>query len=179
MGKYTREAVAAILGNEELTPKQKEDKLFALYGQALSEGYISVTEAQTATQNAVKAAQEEWEKNKPKVNVLETPEYKELQGQFDGYKTKQTARTSAEYADVKPKFFDRVYDLIDRADGAKPVTEQLADLRKDYEEYFTAKAADPTPNKPQFGAKPEGTMPKGEEGAVAAFQNAWGFPTKK
>jgi hypothetical protein len=58
------------------------------------------------------------------------------------------------------------------------VTEQLADLRKDYEEYFTAKA-DPAP-KPQFGAKPEGSMPKGEEGAVAAFQNAWGFvPAKK
>lgn len=177
MGKYTREAVAAILGNEELTPKQKEDKLFALYGQALSEGYISVTEAQTATQNAVKAAQEEWEKNKPKVNVLETPEYKELQGQFDGYKTRQEARNSADYAGIKPKFFDRVYDLLDHSDGAKPVTEQLADLKKDYEEYFNP--ADPAPKMPQFGAKPEGAMPKGEEGAVAAFTSAWGFPTGK
>lgn len=177
MGKYSREAVAAILGNEELTPKQKEDKLFALYGQALSEGYISVTEAQTATQNAVKAAQEEWEKNKPKVNVLETPEYKELQGQFDGYKTRQEARNSADYAGIKPKFFDRVYDLLDHSDGAKPVTEQLADLKKDYEEYFNP--ADPTPKMPQFGAKPEGAMPKGEEGAVAAFTSAWGFPTGK
>lgn len=176
MGKYTREAVAAILGNEELTPKQKEDKLFALYGQALSEGYISVTEAQTATQNAVKAAQEEWEKNKPKVNVLETPEYKELQGQFDGYKTRQEARNSADYAGIKPKFFDRVYDLLDHSDGAKPVTEQLADLKKDYEEYFNP--ADPAPKMPQFGAKPEGAMPKGEEGAVAAFTSAWGFPKK-
>ena len=177
MGKYTREAVAAILGNEELTPKQKEDKLFALYGQALSEGYISVTEAQTATQNAVKAAQEEWEKNKPKVNVLETPEYKELQGQFDGYKTRQEARNSADYAGIKPKFFDRVYDLLDHSDGAKPVTEQLAELKKDYEEYFNP--ADPAPKMPQFGAKPEGAMPKGEEGAVAAFTSAWGFPTGK
>lgn len=176
MGKYTREAVAAILGNEELTPKQKEDKLFALYGQALSEGYISVTEAQTATQNAVKAAQEEWEKNKPKVNVLETPEYKELQGQFDGYKTRHEARNSADYAGIKPKFFDRVYDLLDHSDGAKPVTEQLADLKKDYEEYFNP--ADPAPKMPQFGAKPEGAMPKGEEGAVAAFTTAWGFPKK-
>jgi hypothetical protein len=176
MGKYTREAVAAILGNEELTPKQKEDKLFALYGQALSEGYISVTEAQTATQNAVKAAQEEWEKNKPKVNVLETPEYKELQGQFDGYKTRQEARNSADYAGIKPKFFDRVYDLLDHSDGAKPVTEQLAELKKDYEEYFNP--ADPAPKMPQFGAKPEGAMPKGEEGAVAAFTSAWGFPKK-
>lgn len=180
MGKYTREAVAAILGNEELTPKQKEDKLFALYGQALSEGYISVTEAQTATQNAVKAAQEAWEKEKKPINVKEQQEYVDLLNEFNGYKTKQTARTSAEYAEVKPKFFDRVYDLIDRADGAKPVTEQLADLKKEYEEYFISeKAADHAPKFPQFGAKPEGAMPKGEEGAQAAFEKAWGFTPKK
>ena len=99
---------------------------------------------------------------------------------FEGYKTKQTARTSAEYAEVKPKFFDRVYDLVDRADGAKPVKDQLADLKKDYEEYFISpQAADPAPKFPQFGAKPEGAMPKGDEGAVAAFKDAWGFTPKK
>ena len=126
--------------------------------------------------------QKEWEKNQPKVNGLETPEYKELQGQFDGYKTRQEARNSADYAGIKPKFFDRVYDLLDHSDGAKPVTEQLADLRKGYEEYFTPAAqpaANPAPKLPQFGAKPEGGMPKGEEGAVAAFTNAWGFSPKK
>ena len=60
---------------------------------------------------------------------------------------------------------------------AKTVEEQLAEMRTNYEEYFTAQA-DPAPNKPQFGAKPEGTMPKGETGAVAEFQNAWGFNKK-
>lgn len=176
MAKYTREAVAAIIGNEELTPKQKEDKLFALYGQALSEGYVSVSEAQTATQTAVQAAKKEWEANQPKVNVLETPEYKELQGQFDGYKTRQEARNSSDYAGIKPKFFDRVYDLLDHSENAKPIAEQLAELKKDYEEYFSP--AEITP-KPSFGAKTEGAMPKGEEGAVAAFTNAWGFSPKK
>lgn len=176
MAKYTREAVAAIIGNEELTPKQKEDKLFALYGQALSEGYVSVSEAQTATQTAVQAAKKEWEANQPKVNVLETPEYKELQGQFDGYKTRQEARNSSDYAGIKPKFFDRVYDLLDHSENAKPIAEQLAELKKDYEEYFSP--AEITP-KPSFGAKTEGAMPKGKEGAVAAFQNAWGYSPKK
>lgn len=176
MAKYTREAVAAIIGNDELTPKQKEDKLFALYGQALSEGYVSVSEAQTATQTAIQAAKKEWEENQPKVNVLETPEYKELQGQFDGYKTRQEARNSSDYAGIKPKFFDRVYDLLDHSEKAKPIAEQLAELKKDYEEYFST--AEPTP-KPSFGAKTEGAMPKGEEGAVAAFTNAWGFSPKK
>ena len=110
------------------------------------------------------------------VNIKETQEYLDLQKEFDGYKTKQTARTSAEFSEVKPKFFDRVYDLLDHADGAKPVTEQLAALKKDYEEYFTPQ--NPAPSKPQFGAKPEGSMPTGEEGAVAAMAKAWGLPTK-
>ena len=133
--------------------------------------------AEAAQNAAIESARKEWEANTPKPNVLESEEYKKLLGEFDGYKAKQTARNSAEFAGIKPKFFDRVYELIDRADGAKPVTEQLADLKKDYEEYFNP--ADPTPNKPQFGAKPEGSMPKGEEGAVAAFTNAWGFSPKK
>ncbi len=181
MGKYTREAVAAILGNEELTPKQKEDKLFSLYGQALSEGYVSISEAQTATQNAVKTAQEAWEKeHKPQeINVKETEEYKALQADFDGFKTRQAARTSEDFKGVKPKFFDTVYDRIDRSEGAKPVPEQLSAMQKDFEEWFLPQAGNPAPKLPQFGAKPEGAMPKGEEGAVAAFGNAWGFTPKK
>lgn len=177
-GIFTRKALADILNNSDLTPEERADHIYSLYGRALDDGYVSKNAAQAAQEAAIKTAQEAWEKGQKPIDVKETPEYKELFGQFEGYKTKQTARTSAEFADVKPKFFDRVYDLIDRADGAKPVTEQLADLRKDYEEYFTAQA-DPAPNKPQFGAKPEGTMPKGEEGAVAAFSNAWGFTPKK
>lgn len=178
-GIFTRKELSKILGDENLTPEERADQIFSLYGRALDDGYITKGAAQAAQDAAIKTAQEAWQKDQKPVNAKELPEYIELQKQFDGYKTKQTARTSAEYADVKPKFFDRVYDLIDRADGAKPVTEQLADLRKDYEEYFTVKTADPAPFKPQFGAKPEGGMPKGEEGAVAAFKNAWGFGSTK
>jgi hypothetical protein len=179
-GIFTRKELTKILGDENLTPEERADQIFSLYGRALDDGYITKGAAEAAQKAAIATAQEAWQKEQKPVNAKELPEYIELQKQFDGYKTKQTARTSAEYAEVKPKFFDRVYDLIDRADGAKPVTEQLADMRKEYEEYFTtAKAAEPTPNKPQFGAKPEGTMPKGEEGAVAAFTNAWGFTPKK
>jgi hypothetical protein len=177
-GIFTRKELSKILSDENLTPEERADQIFSLYGRALDDGYITKGAAQAAQDAAIKTAQEAWQKDQKPVNAKELPEYIELQKQFDGYKTKQAARTSAEYADVKAKFFDRVYDLIDRADGAKPVTEQLADLRKDYEEYFTVKA-DPAPNKPQFGAKPEGGMPKGEEGAVAAFANAWGFTPKK
>ena len=176
-GIFTRKELTKILGDENLTPEERADQIFSLYGRALDDGYITKGAAEAAQKAALDTAKQAWEKEQKPVNVKEMPEYVDLLNQFNGYKTKQTARTSAEYAEVKPKFFDRVYDLISHEDGAKPVTEQLADLRKDYEEYFVAQQAETT-QKPVFGAKPEGTMPKGESGAVAEFQSAWGF-TKK
>ena len=178
-GIFTRKSVADILNNADLTPEERTDQIFGLYGRAVDDGYITKTAAQAAQAAAIDTAKAEWEKNIPKPNVLESDEYKALQGEYEGYKAKQTARNSDDFKDVKPKFFDRVYDLLDRADGAKPVAEQLAELKKGYEEYFVPAQPTPTPNKPLFGAKPEGSMPKGEEGAVAAFTNAWGFTPKK
>lgn len=176
-GIFTRKEISKILSDENLTPDERADQIFSLYGRALDDGYVTKGAADAAQKAALETAKEAWQKEQKPVNVKETQEYIDLQNQFEGFKTKQTARTSAEYAEVKPKFFDRVYDLIDRADGAKPVQDQLADLKKEYEEYFNTQAADPAP-KPQFGAKPVGSMPKGEEGAVAAFKNAWGFNPK-
>lgn len=175
-GIFTRPEIAKILNNADLTPDERVDQVFSLYGRSLDDGYVTKKAAEAAQKSALDTAKAEWEKNIPKVNVLETEEYKKLQGEFEGYKSKMTARTSEDFREVKPKFFDRVYDLIDRSDGAKPVTEQLAALKKDFEEYFTA--AEPT-QKPQFGAPTKGEMPKGDEGAIAAFQNAWGFNPKK
>ena len=176
-GIFTRAELAKIQNNADLTPEERVDQIFSLYGRSLDDGYVTKKAAEAAQNAAIESARKEWENNAPKVNVLESEEYKKLQGEFDGYKAKQIARNSEDFKEVKPKFFERVYDLIDRADGAKPVQEQLAALKKDYEEYFNP--ADPAPNKPQFGAKPEGGMPKGETGAVAEFSNAWGFVPKK
>ena len=180
-GIFTRKELAKIMGDENLTPEERVDSIFSLYGRSLDDGYVTRGAAQAAQDAAVKTAQEAWEKewstNHPAVNVKETQEYKDLLGEFEGYKTRQTARMSEDFKEVKPKFFDEVYDRINRADGAKPVTEQLADMRKDFEEFFipATPANNPAPKLPQFGAKPEGAMPKGEEGAVAAFTNAWHF----
>ena len=177
-GIFTRPEIAKILNNADLTPEERADQIFSLYGRALDDGYVTKKAAEAAQSAAIESAQKAWAESQPKVNVLETPEYKKLQGEYEGFKTKTNARNSDEFKEVKPKFFDRVYDLIDRADGAKSVSEQLADMKKEYEEYFIAPQAEPAP-KPQFGAKPEGSMPKGEQGAVAAFTNAWGFAPKK
>lgn len=176
-GIFTRTEIAKIMANADLTPEERTDQIFSLYGRSLDDGYVTKKAAEAAQKAAIDTAKAEWEKNVPKVNVLETEEYKKLQGEYEGFKAKSTARTSEDFREVKPKFFDRVYDLIDRSDGAKPVNEQLAALKKDFEEYFTA-AEQSTP-KPQFGAPTKGEMPKGDEGAVAAFSNAWGFVPKK
>ena len=181
-GIFTRRELAKILNDDNLTPEERADSIFSLYGRALDDGYITRGAADAAQAAAIKQAQEEWEKSHkpPEINVKETQEYKDLLGEFEGYKTRQTARLSDDFKGVKAKFFDEVYDRIDHSDGAKPVSEQLADMQKNYEEFFipAEPANNPAPKLPQFGAKPEGAMPKGEEGAVAAFTNAWGFSKK-
>lgn len=176
-GIFTRKAIAAILNDEALTPEERTDQLFSLYGRALDDGYVTKSAAQAATNAAVETAKAEAVKDFQLPNIKESAEYKDLQGRFDAYKTKQEARLSPDYAEVKPKFFDAVYDRIDRADGAKPVKEQLDLMRKDFEEYFTiTKDPEPKPT-PQFGAQAQGTMPTGSgEGSFAKF---WGYDKYK
>jgi hypothetical protein len=146
--------------------------VFALYGRALDDGYVTKAAAKAAQDSAIEQAKTEWEKAQVKPDAKESDEYKALAGQFEAYKQMQSARTSPDFAEVKPKFFETVYGLVSRDEGAKPVKDQLAEIRGQYEEYFTAKAAEP---KPSFGSPDSGSMPKGNEGAVSAFTNAWGF----
>lgn len=174
-GIFTRKAIAAILNDEALTPEERTDQLFSLYGRALDDGYVTKSAAQAATNAAVETAKAEAVKDFQLPDVKESPEYKDLFGRFEAYKTKQEARLSADYAEVKPKFFDAVYDRIDRADGAKPVKEQLDLMRKDYEEFFNV--APEKPQQPQFAGKAEGSMPTGNgEGSFAKF---WGYDKQR
>lgn len=172
----TRAEINKIMADENLTPEQRTEKVMALYGRALDDGYVSKTAAQTAQETALASAKADWEKSITPPDIKASDEYKALQGQFDAYKAMQAARTSEEYKDVKPKFFETVYGMVQRGDGAKPVKDQLTELRGSYEEYFTTQQQP----KPTFGAPTEGSMPKGDEGAVSGFANAWGFvPQKK
>ena len=174
---FTRKALNEIMGNEGLTPEQRTEQVFALYGRALDDGYIAKAAAQQAQETALENARAEWEKGLTVPDPKESDAYKQLQGEFDSYKAMQQARTSEDYKGVKGKFFETVYGMVDRKDGAKPVAEQLADIRKGYEEYFEPEQRQQ--NKPTFGAPVEGSMPKGDQGAVAAFSQAWGFGPKK
>lgn len=175
-GIFTRPEIAKILGDENLTADERLDRIMSLRGRDLDEGYVTKSAAKAAQETALNNAKTEWEKNLEKPNIKESEEYKTLQGQFEAYKTMQNARNSEDFKDVKPKFFETVYGMIDRADGAKPVKEQLETIRTGYEEYFNPAQNQP---KPQFGSPDKGAMPTGKEGAVEAFNNAWGFIPKK
>lgn len=168
----TRAAVNKIMADEGLTAEQRTEQIMSLYGRALDDGYISKGAAQTAQETALNNAKSDWEKNLPKLNVKESDEYKALAGEYEAYRTMQTARGTDEYKQVKPKFFETVYGMVDRKDGAKPVKEQLEEIQKNYEEYFQAAQE---PSKPNFGAPVAGSLPKGDEGAAAQFAKAWGF----
>ena len=173
---FTRKALNDIMANEGLTPEQRTEQVFSLYGRALDDGYIAKGAAQQAQQTALDNAKAEWEKGIKVPDPKESEAYKQLQGQFDAYKQMQTARGSKEYEGVKPKFFETVYGMVERGDGAKSVEEQLKGIRENYEEYFTSAGPE---KKPTFGAPVEGSMPKGETGAVKGFADAWGFVPRK
>ena len=40
-GIFTRSALDKIMSNAELTPEQRTEQVFSLYGRALDEGYVS------------------------------------------------------------------------------------------------------------------------------------------
>ena len=177
-GIFTRKTISDIMTNEALTPEERTDQVFSLYSRALDDGYVTKSAAKASMDEALASAKAEWEKGVQHPDPKESDVYKALRGEFDAYKAMQTARSSEDYKGVKGKFFEQVYGMVDRADGAKPVKEQLEDIRKNYEEYFDADNQ-PQPKQPTFGSPDKGAMPKGDEGAVNAFTNAWGFGPKK
>ena len=174
---FTRKALSEIMSNEGLTPEQRTEQVMGLWGRALDDGYISKSAAQQAQETALDNAKTEWEKGITTPDPKESDAYKALLGEYDAYKQMQQARGSKEYEAVKPKFFETVYGMVDRKDGAKSVEEQLKGIRENYEEYFTQSQQQTKP--PAFGAPVEGSMPKGETGAVKGFADAWGFVPKK
>lgn len=149
------------------------DYIMTEANRSLSRNYTLTSDVQ----GQIDAARTEWEKTQNTPDPKESEAYKQLQGDFNAYKQMQEARGSKDYEGVKPKFFETVYGMVDRGDGAEPVEKQLAGIREKYEEYFTQAQQQTRP--PVFGAPVEGSMPKGDKGAVDAFTAAWGFGPKK
>ena len=62
-GIFTRKALTDILNNGDLTPEERADSIFSLYGRALDDGYVTKGAAQAAQDAAIKTAHEAWEKD--------------------------------------------------------------------------------------------------------------------
>lgn len=172
---FTRRAISDILAGEG-DASEKLEQIMSLRGRDLESNYVSRLAADADKQEAVRAALEDAKKNTPAPNIEESDAYKALQAEYNGYKTKQEARLSDDFKGVKSKFFDAVYDCIDRSEGAKPVKDQLDELRQGFEEYFDAPAQGAPAQKPTFGGVTSGEMPKGDD--APSFAKAWGFGKK-
>lgn len=153
-GIFTRPKLTEILQDEALTIDERLDRIMSMRGKDLDEGYVTKTLAKETTESAVEAAKAEWEKNAPKPNILESEEYKALQGEFNAYKARQNARGSEEYKEVNGKYFDMVYNMVDRGEGAKAESEQIAEIKEKYPEMFTAPPAPAPKNTPQYSQRP-------------------------
>ena len=170
-GIFTRGALDKIMNNAELTPEQRTEQIFSLYGRALDEGYVSKSSAEEAKQAAVEAAKEGFKVPEP-IDPKTTKEYLDMQAERDMLR----AIGGDDFQSVKPKFREQVFHMMQRGEGAKPVSEQLTGIREKFEEYFVPQEQ-PT-QKPQFGSPDKGAMPKGNDSAVDALTKAWGFGSK-
>lgn len=163
-------------------PEENIDAIMAERGRSLTDyllktdveaQYILKSDARTQLDAAVENAKKSI--SIPKAE--ETEEYKALKAEYDGFKARQDARTSEDFKGVKSKFFDSVYDKIDRSEGAKPIAEQIKAIKEEYAEFFDAADNNEPPAGPAFGDQTTGEMPKGyQEGS---FAKAWGYKVRK
>ena len=164
-GIFTRPALDKIMNNSDLTPEQRTEQVFALYGRALDEGFISKQAAEDAKAQAVEAAKAGIKIPDP-VDPKTTPEYMEIVKERDMLR----AIGGEDFSKVKPKFRETVFGMLDRGEKAAAVADQLTGIKEKYEEYFLPDEQpkdDPNPpkNTPQYSQNPgrSGTNPESEE----------------
>lgn len=159
-GIFTRGALDKIMSNADLTPEQRTEQVFSLYGRALDEGFVSKHDAEEAKNAAVEAAKAGFKIPDP-VDPKETEEYKAIVSERDMLR----AIGGEDFAQVKPKFRETVFGMLDRGEKAKAVSEQLEEIKGNFEEYFTITEQQKPTNTPQFSKQPghSGTNPTSKE----------------
>ena len=162
-GIFTRPALDKIMNNADLTPEQRTEQVFSLYGRALDEGYISKRDADEARNQAVEAAKAGIKVPDP-VDPKTTPEYMEIVKERDMLR----AIGGDDFSKVKPKFRETVFGMLDRSEKAAAVADQLTGIKEKYEEYFISEEQpkpDQPKNLPQYSQNPgrQGANPDSEE----------------
>ena len=175
-GIFTRPALDKIMNNGDLTPEQRTEQVFALYGRALDEGYVSRQAAEDAKNQAVEAAKAGFKVPEP-VDPKTTPEYVAIVKERDMLR----AIGGDDFSTVKPKFRETVFGMLDRGEKAAAIADQLSGIKEKYEEYFipTEQPKDETDqpkNTPMFSQNPgrAGTNPDSEEEKLyKQLSDAW------
>lgn len=152
---------------ENGVPEDKVDVIMAERNRTLSD-YVPKSDVDTQVQAALAAAQ----KDAPAPDVTASDEYKQLFAENAKIKALQTE----DFAAVKANYREMVYGMLDHGEKHKPYAEQMTAVREKYGEMFEQEQ-EPAPAKPQFGAPPAGSAPKGEKGP--SFMDTWNFVPKK
>lgn len=161
---YTRDEVNKIINNEELSADEKTERLFALYGRALDDGYVSKSAAQQAQASAIEAAKADAIKGVQAPDVTTYQEYKDVVNERDMLR----AIGGEDFSRIKPKFREAVFGMLDRSENAPAVSDQLNAIGEKFEEYFipeTPPAGNQPKNTPQYSQAPgrTGTNPSSAE----------------
>lgn len=135
--------------------------------RSLSTNYVLKSDVQGQIDAAVKNVQP------APVDPKTTKEYQEIVNERDMLR----AIGGDDFSSVKPKFREQVFKMLDRAEGAAPVADQLKSIGEKYEEYFVPAEKEAPPEKPSFGAPTQGSAPTGKTGP--SFADAWGYGPKK
>lgn len=157
---------------ENGVPEDKIDVIMAERNRTLTD-YVPKSDVQAQIDAAVQAAQV----TPPSVDVKTMPEYQAILAERDMLR----AIGGDDFTNVKPKFREQVFNMLDRSEKAPAIADQLKGISEKYEEYFSAPAQPPEDNppagKPSFGAPTQGSAPTGKSGP--SFNDVWGFPTAK
>ena len=139
--------------------KEQIDYIMTESNRSLAANYVLKSDVQAQVDAAKNAAKPE------PVDPKTTPEYIELAKKNDMLQTIY----GEDFAQVKPKFRETVFGMLDRSDNAKPIAEQMVGIKEKFEEYYFPDAEQPK-NTPQYSqnATRTATNPVSEEDKLVA-----------
>lgn len=139
--------------------KEQIDYIMTESNRSLAANYVLKSDVQAQVDAAKNAAKPE------PVDPKTTPEYIELAKKNDMLQTIY----GEDFAQVKPKFRETVFGMLDRSEKAKPVAEQMVGIKEKFEEYYISDAEQPK-NTPQYSQNPTrtATNPVSEEDKLVA-----------
>lgn len=138
--------------------KEQIDYIMTESNRSLAANYVLKSDVQAQVDAAKNAAKPE------PVDPKTTPEYIELAKKNDMLQTIY----GEDFAQVKPKFRETVFGMLDRSEKAKPIAEQMVGIKEKFEEYYLP---DEQPkNTPQYSQNPTrtATNPVSEEDKLVA-----------